>query len=175
MNDSNEDASTQPQRKPGTGTVTRAKPRCFFFFSIVPLLNLARKSYSKELFDLVVELDEIISFSESYQKNFRHAMVYVCSAHNIEWLPQTRDSLPTASDLLFLVESKLPRLGWDETKIAELLGISAKETDLHDMHKKFLAFREKLAGKTCASGPGLDKDSNAGMIKFFVWQRLFLL
>ncbi|XP_065833140.1 uncharacterized protein [Oscarella lobularis] len=88
-------------------------------------------------------------------------MVYVCSAHNIEWLPQTRDSLPTASDLLFLVESKLPRLGWDETKIAELLGIAAKETDLPDMHNKFLAFREKLAGKTLASGPGLDKDSNA--------------
>ena len=90
MNDSNEDASIQPQRKPGTGTVTRAKPRCFFF-SIVPLLNLARKSYSNR-------------------------------------------------DLLLRVEINL-----------------------------------QLAAETCASGPGLDKDSNAGETDFFVWQRLFFL
>ncbi|XP_065828432.1 uncharacterized protein [Oscarella lobularis] len=139
MNDFNEDASSEPH-------------------SVSDKLTLAGKS--KELCNLVVELDEIISISGRYQNKFRHFMVYFCKKNNIEWLPQMGDSLQvlTASDLLFLVETKLPRHGWDDTKIAALLGNVANKTGLPDMHDKFLDLRQELSRPKPDKGGNVDPE-----------------
>ena len=77
-------------------------------------------------------------------------------------------SSKNVADLLFLVETKLSRFGWDDTKIASLLGDVAKEIGLPDMYSKFLTVR-----KTYVSRPELDKGMI--MIGFFVCGDLFSL
>ena len=150
---------TQVQ-SPTACQVERRAPHLLLLFAACSLDKLTLAGKSKELCNLVVELDEIISISGRYQNKFRHFMVYFCKKNNIEWLPQMGDSLQvlTASDLLFLVETKLPRHGWDDTKIAALLGNVANKTGLPDMHDKFLDLRQEL------SRPKPDKGGNVGMI-----------